>query len=100
MGKSLKEALAEQMVALRERGIAPEELPEGEEPEAPLPTNGYEAESRPRKLGKRAVAKRHEGRPASLSRATTAVGERPTLRPAPRPPSIGKMLEHRAEQRR
>lgn len=121
MGKSLREALAEKMVQLRARGIAPEFVPELEEPELiSYPVNGYDEGDRPRKLGKRAQARRQgpapriarpqsagPGRqPARTAAGGSAARHAPTRadgalgRPAPRPPSVSRMLQHRAEQRR
>lgn len=116
MGKSLREALAEHMGALRARGIAPESIPDLDELEVSLPTNGYnEEETRPRKLGKRALAKREPRSTAAKVAPAVSAGARhaparaegAAARPrpdgpvaAPRPPSIGKMLQRRAEQRR
>lgn len=105
MGKSLKEALAEQMTALRARGIAPELVPDGEAPEVALPTNGYDTDERPRRMGKRALSKRSPRAAAPRgaipkSRPGRAATEAAPPQVVPRPPSIGKMLQHRAEERR
>lgn len=102
MGKSLREALAEQMTALRAYGLAPEVLPDSDEAEPPLPTNGYEAD-RPRRLGKRATAKRLPVRPPARTGAAhpaVAAPEPGAANGSPRPAGIGKLLERRADQRR